>query len=179
MYFKQFCFNKKELKGKHLIAIGDSLTADSTIGCEKTYPHLIKNKYQFASLKNYAISGTTATYMFKGSNIEKEYTQPDKLHAIDGCRVIDNAIANKEIDNVDVALISYGNNDMFFQVPLDNKKINSNPLSLDNCKSIKAGFRYMINRLRSVNPNMQIIIINIPYSEYDKNADLILDKACL
>lgn len=109
--------------------------------------------------------------MFKGSNIEKEYTQPDKLHAIDGCRVIDNAIANKELDNVDVALISYGNNDMYFQVPLDNKNENNNPLSVDNCKSIKASFRYMVNRLRSINPNMKIIIINTPYSEYN-NADL-------
>ncbi len=173
MYEKRFNFNKSELKGKGLISIGDSLTADSTIGCEKTYPHLIKNKYEMASLKNYAIGGTTATYMFKGSNIEKEYTQPDKLFAIDGCRVIDKAIANNELNNVDLAFICYGNNDMFFQVPLDNTKVNDDPLSLDNVKSIKASYRYMVNRLRSINPNIKIIIINTTYSEYDKNADLI------
>jgi len=168
-----FKFDIGNLKGKNIIAIGDSVTADETIGCAKTYPNLFKEEFEMTSVKNYAIGGTTATYMYEGSNIYKEYAT--NTTAIDGCRVVDRAYNKKELGKVDYAFIAFGHNDQYFQAPLDNEDTvtdgDGEYISLENCRSFKASYRFMIRKLRKANPNMRIVILNCTYSEYDKSAD--------
>ena len=148
--------SRHDLTDKKIVAFGDSLTAQSTIKCPKTYLNLLFNDCGMKYFENYAIGGTTATYMYKGSNIDKEYH--DNTTAIDGCRSVKRAVENHEIDDIDYAFIEFGHNDQFFQPPLDSK--DDNTLSLSNCVSFKASYRYMIRMLRKANPKIKIIILN-------------------
>ena len=95
-------FSKERLYSKGIVAFGDSVTADATIGNSgKTYSRRFASRFEMNYLRNYAIGGTTATYMYKGSNIYKEYA--NNKTAIDGCRVVYNAYKNGELTNVDYA----------------------------------------------------------------------------
>ena len=92
-----FDFNIHRLEGKNIVSFGDSVTADATIGASGlTYPRLFASKYSMNFKANYAIGGTTATYMYKGSNIYKEYA--NNKTAIDLCA--------KEDANMEVVAIS-------------------------------------------------------------------------
>ena len=168
-YSSTFDFNIHRLEGKNIVSFGDSVTADATIGASGlTYPRLFASKYSMNFKANYAIGGTTATYMYKGSNIYKEYA--NNKTAIDGCRVVWNAFVNDELYDVDVAFIAYGHNDQYFQPPItvegDDKYCVDD--SFVTCHSYKGSYRYMINVLREANPNIRIILLNCTYSEYDK-----------
>ncbi len=169
-FSKNFAFDRFHLEGKNLIAFGDSVTADATLGGSgQTYVTLFANEFHMKLLKNYAIGGTTATYMYFGSNIYKEYGS--NTTAIDGPRVVRKAYENGELDDVDYAFIAYGHNDQYFQPPItvqgDDAYCVDN--SFSTCHSYKGSYRYMINVLREVNPMIRIIILNCTYSEYDKN----------
>ena len=167
-YSATFKFDRPRLEDKNLVAFGDSVTADATLqGQGKTYVTLFAEKYGMNLLKNYAIGGTTATYMYLGSNIAKEYG--NNKTALDGCRVVKNAVDNGEIDEVDYAFIAYGHNDQYFQPPITDIGDDTNNInSFASCISYKGSYRYMINKLRSANPNIRIILLNCTYSEYDK-----------
>ena len=164
-----FKFDHFRLEGKKIAAFGDSVTADATIGSSgKTYPRIISERFNMEFSKNYAIGGTTATYMYVGSNIYKEYK--NNKTAIDGCRVVYNAFANDELYDLDYAFIAYGHNDQYFQPPItvdgDTEYCVNNTFA--TCNSYKGSYRYMINVLREANPNVRIILLNCTYSEYDK-----------
>ena len=168
-YSTNFEFNHHRLEGKNIVAFGDSVTADATIGSSgTTYPRLFASKYSMNFKANYAIGGTTATYMYKGSNIYKEYA--NNKTAIDGCRVVWNAFLNDELSDVDVAFIAYGHNDQYFQPPItvEGDDVYCVDDSFATCHSYKGSYRYMINVLREANPYMRIILLNCTYSEYDK-----------
>ena len=165
----EYTFTKERLYGKKIVAFGDSVTADATIGKNgQTYSRRFASRYEMDYVKNYAIGGTTATYMYKGSNIYKEYA--NNKTALDGCRVIYNAYKNGELSDIDYAFIAYGHNDQYFQPPIT---VSGDDLycvdnSFSTCNSYKGSYRYMINVLREANPNIRIIILNCTYSEYDK-----------
>ena len=75
--FEQLIESKQR---KNFVVIGDSVSADETyFNKDKTYASLVSNLVGGKLIKNYAIGGTTATYMYKGSNIEKEYGMPKKI----------------------------------------------------------------------------------------------------
>ena len=164
-----YTFSKERLYSKDIVAFGDSVTADATIGNSgKTYSRRFASRYEMNYVKNYAIGGTTATYMYKNSNIYKEYA--NNKTAIDGCRVVYNAYKNGELTDIDYAFIAYGHNDQYFQPPIT---VNGDEAyCVDNtfatCNSYKGSYRYMINVLREANPNIRIIVLNCTYSEYDK-----------
>ena len=168
-YSSSFSFDDARLYGKNIVAFGDSVTATSTIGTNKTYVDLFANKFNMNFVRNYAIGGTTATYMYEGSNIYKEYK--DNTNAIDGCRVVYNAYTNNELNNIDYAFIAFGHNDQYFQPPIsadgDDKYCIDNTFA--SAHSFKGSYRYMINVLKKANPNIRIILLNCTYSEYDKN----------
>ena len=169
-FSSSFAFDYFRLEGKKIAAFGDSVTADSTIGNSgKTYPRLIAERFNMEFTKNYAIGGTTATYMYVGSNIYKEYK--NNKTAIDGCRVVYNAFANDELSDLDYAFIAYGHNDQYFQPPItiENDDVYCVDSTFASCNSYKGSYRYMINVLREANPNVRIILLNCTYSEYDKN----------
>lgn len=152
-------------RGQKIVAFGDSVTANATIGADLTYVRQLANAYGLNFVNNYAIGGTTATYQFPGSNIDREYH--GSTTAIDGVRVVKQAYDNGELNDIDYAFIAYGHNDHYFQPPLtvegdDNFDINS----FDSAYSFKGSYRYMINALRLANPNIKIIILNCTYSEY-------------
>ena len=159
-------FNFSDMqKGQKIVSFGDSVTANATINADLTYVRRIADAYGLRLVNNYAIGGTTATYMFPGSNIEKEYYNLD--YAIDGVRVVKKAYDNGELNNIDYAFIAYGHNDHYFQPPItadgdDQFNINS----FASAYSFKGSYRYMINLLRLANPNIKIIILNCTYSEY-------------
>ena len=161
-------FSKERLYSKGIVAFGDSVTADATIGNSgKTYSRRFASRFEMNYLRNYAIGGTTATYMYKGSNIYKEYA--NNKTAIDGCRVVYNAYKNGELTNVDYAFIAYGHNDQYFQPPItvQGDEIYCVDGTFETCNSYKGSYRYMINVLREANPNIRIIVLNCTYSEYD------------
>lgn len=155
------------LYGKKIIALGDSVTANATIGGDKVYADYFVEEFKM-SFKNYAIGGTTLTYMYPGSNIYKEYST--NKTAIDGCRVAHNAFLNNELNDVDYAIIAYGHNDQYFKPAISSA--NDDNFSADDfssCYSFKGSFKYIIKLLREANPSMRIIIVNCTYSEYDKS----------
>lgn len=154
---------------KNFIVIGDSVSADETyFNKDKTYAKLVADLVGGQLIKNYAIGGTTGTYMYKGSNIEKEYG--DNKTAIDGVRVTKAAFGNGELKDVDYAFIAFGHNDQYFQPPLDAPGT-FNVKNYDSAHSFKGSYRYMINLLRLANPKVRIILLNCTYSEYAVRSD--------
>ena len=154
---------------KNFIVIGDSVSADETYNNkDKTYAKIVANLVGGKLIKNYAIGGTTVTYMYKGSNIEIEYG--DNLTAIDGVRVTKKAYINKELNNIDFAFIAFGHNDQYFQPPLDDDKSFSID-NFDSAHSFKGSYRYIVNLLRLANPDIKIILLNCTYSEYSARSD--------
>ena len=162
----QSAFNFADMKEKEkIVAFGDSVTANATIGADLTYVRQLAKEYKLNFVNNYAIGGTTATYQFPGSNIEKEYYGSD--FAIDGVRVVKKAYDSGELNDIDYAIIAFGHNDHYFQPPItvegdDQFDINT----FESAYSFKGSYRYMINLLRLANPNIKIIIMNCTYSEY-------------
>lgn len=164
-----YSFSKERLYSKEIVAFGDSVTADATIGNSgKTYSRRFASRYEMNYVNNYAIGGTTATYMYKGSNIYKEYA--NNKTAIDGCRVVYNAYKKGELAGIDYAFIAYGHNDQYFQPPISvqGDDVYCIDGTFATCNSYKGSYRYMINVLRKANPNIRIIVLNCTYSEYDK-----------
>lgn len=148
-----------------IVAFGDSVTAEATIGSPRQYVYNLASKYKLNYLKNYAIGGTTGTYMYEGSNIWKEYkTLTDVL---DGPRRVKEAVDNHELDGVNYAFIAYGHNDQYFQPPITVEGDDVyNIDNFDNAHSFKGSYRFMINYLRKASPNIKIILLNCTYSEY-------------
>ena len=162
-----FAFNRQHLYKKNIIAIGDSVTAQATVGNSvSTYVTLFANRYEAEVYGNFAIGGTTATYMYKGSNIYKEYS--NNKTAIDGCRVVRGLADKDELYYIDYAFIAFGHNDRYFQPPISTEGDDVYCIddTYSSCKSFKGSYRYMINVLRHENPNMRIILLNCTYSEY-------------
>lgn len=153
-------------KGQKIVSFGDSVTANETIGADLTYVRKIANQYGLEFVKNYAIGGTTATYMYEGSNIYKEYK--GNTTAIDGPRVVKRAYDNGELNDIDYAFIAYGHNDHYFQPPITVEGDDVyNVDNFDNAHSFKGSYRYMVNLLRKANPNIKIILLNCTYSRYN------------
>lgn len=152
-------------KDETIVAFGDSVTADATIGSPRQYVFNLSEKYGLNYLKNYAIGGTTGTYMYEGSNIYKEYrTLTDVL---DGPRRVKQAVDNNEVNDVNYAFIAYGHNDQYFQPPISVEGDDVyNIDNFDNAHSFKGSYRFMINYLRKASPNIKIILLNCTYSEY-------------
>ena len=152
-------------KGQKIVAFGDSVTADATIGTNLTYVRNIAKEYGVEFKYNYAIGGTTGTYMYEGSNIWKEYRYATNV--LDGPRRVKQAVDNGEINDVDYAFIAYGHNDQYFQPPITVEGDDVyNVDNFDNAHSFKGSYRFMVNCLRKANPNIKIILLNCTYSEY-------------
>ena len=166
-YSGNFSFDYFHLEDKKIVAFGDSVTAEATIAPSKTYYTLFAEHFNMIKVKNYAIGGTTGTYAYFGSNVNREYGYETPY--LDGCRVVNNAVNNNEINDVDYAFIAYGHNDQYFQPPIDVKgDENVNINNFSTCNSFSGSYRFMISKLRSANPNIRIILLGCTYSEYDK-----------
>ena len=151
--------------GQKIVAFGDSVTANATINADLTYVRQISKRYGLEFKNNYAIGGTTGTYMYTGSNIWKEYRSAKDV--IDGPRRVKEAVDNGEIAGVDYAFIAYGHNDQYFQPPITVEGDDVyNIENFDNAHSFKGSYRFMVNYLRHANPNIKIILLNCTYSEY-------------
>ena len=160
-----FTICKERFANKRLVAFGDSVTYSSGAAGGNTYVENIALKFKMKVPNNYAIGGSTGTYMSVGSNIYKEYK--DNTEAIDGVRFIKNLYDNGELETVDYAIIAYGHNDQYFQPVLtapgdDVYDVNS----FASCDSFKGSYRHMINTLKLGNPKMRIIVLGCTYSEY-------------
>lgn len=152
---------------KNLLILGDSVSAQATIGeNNKTYSTLLKEKLNINKLLNAAIGGTTLTYMYEGSNIDKEYHSHET--AIDCCRVVDRLNNNKQLSDIDYVFIAYGHNDQYFKPEIDEN--NGKYDNLEDLHSFKNSFRFIVKKLKEANPNIRIIVLNCTYSEYDINS---------
>ncbi len=165
-----FKFDKGALKGKKLVVFGDSVSAQATIGNGKTYSQILEENMEMSSRNNFAIGGTTLTYTFAGSNIYKEY------HNANGTLVVDDAVTNvskhiNECKDADYVFIAYGHNDQYFQPAIDSEDDLTDIFSLKNCESYKGSFRWIIRKLKEVNPSVRIVILNCTYSQYDLTKD--------
>ncbi len=155
-------------KKSKIVSFGDSVTANATINADLTYVRNIANKYKMDFVNNYAIGGTTATYMYPGSNIYKEYA--GNKDAIDGPRVVAKAIQNNELEGVEYAFIAFGHNDHYFQPPISVEGDDTyNIDNFDNAHSFKGSYRFMVNALRAACPGIKIILLGCTYSEYAKD----------
>lgn len=159
-----FTLSYGRLSNKNLLVLGDSVSAQATIGDGKTYSTLLKEKLNIKTLLNAAIGGTTLTYMYEGSNIDKEYHSHET--AIDGCRVVTRLALDNKLKDFDYVIIAYGHNDQYFKPEVDQDN-NENVSTLEQCKSYKNSFRFIINTLKKHNPNIRIMVLNCTYSEYD------------
>ena len=159
-----FCYGR--LSNKNLLILGDSVSAKETIGLQnKTYSALMKDELNINELTNAAIGGTTLTYMYEGSNIDKEYHSHQV--AIDGCRVTKRLEDAGVLDNIDYVIIAYGHNDQHFKDEIEEEHT-ENVYSLDQIHSYKNSFRYIVNTLRKHNKQIKILALNCTYSEYEK-----------
>lgn len=159
-----FEISYERFSNKNVLVIGDSVSAQATIGNDKTYSTLLSEALNFNTLHNCAIGGTTLTYMYETSNIYKEYH--DNLNIKDGCMMIKELKENQKLANIDYVFIAYGHNDQYFKVAIDEENT-TNINSLSQIHSFKNSYRYIINELKKANPNIRIIILNCTYSEYD------------
>ena len=164
-----FTFEVGRFAGKNLVAFGDSVTYPASVGGDKTYVEYLGAKLRLRTYSNFAIGGTTGTYMYEGSNIYKEYYgNSDVEWAIDGVRTVKNKYDNGDLNNVQYAIIAFGHNDQYFQPPLTSEGDDVYDInSFDSCHSFKGSYRHMINTLKQANPDMRIIILGCTYSQYD------------
>ena len=102
--------------------------------------------------------------MYEGSNIDKEYHYHET--AIDGCRVVSRLAIENKLKDFDFVIIAYGHNDQYFKPEVEQDNADDVKY-LNQCKSYKASFNFIINTLKKHNPNVNIIILNCTYSEYD------------
>lgn len=163
-----FEINYERFSNKSLLILGDSVSAKETIGLEnKTYSKLMEENLNLKHLHNAAIGGTTLTYMYEGSNIDKEYHNNER--AIDCCRVVKRLEDEDKLKDFDYVIIAYGHNDQHFkdEIEEENKKV----LSLDDVHSFNNSFRYVVNTLRKHNPFIKILVLNCTYSTYDINGN--------
>ena len=161
-----FSFCDERLAGKKVAVYGDSVTENLTINGGKTYYDVFAQNFKMARYGNFAIGGSTAQYMYEGSNVYKEYATLDRV--LDGVRMIKKAYDNNQIKDMDYVFIAYGHNDQYFQPEITapgDEEYDVN--SFDSCHSFKGSYRYMIKTLKLANPNIRIIILGCPYSEYN------------
>ena len=163
----EICYGR--FSNKKLLVLGDSVSARLTIGLEnKTYSMLLQDELNLKEVDNQAIGGTTLTYMYEGSNVDKEYHSHEV--AIDGCRVVSRLADQNKLHDVDYVIIAYGHNDQHFKDEIEEEN-NTNVRYLEQCHSYKNSFRYIVNTLRNHNKNVRVIVINCTYSEYDKTGN--------
>ena len=164
-----FSFELGRFAGKNLVAFGDSVTYPATVGGQKTYVEYLGTSLKLRTYSNFAIGGTTGTYMYEGSNIYKEYYGNSEVEwAVDGVRTVKNKYDNGDLNNVQYAIIAFGHNDQYFQPPLTSEGDDSYDInSFDSCHSFKGSYRYMVKTLKEANPDMRIIILGCTYSQYD------------
>ena len=160
-----YTISKDFFESKNVLILGDSVSAKATIGFEnKTYSDLLKENLNINNLHNAAIGGTTLTYMYEGSNIDKEYHSHEV--AIDACRVVSRLAIDNKLKDFDYVFIAYGHNDQYFK-PEITQENEEQVTYLEQCKSFKGSYNFIINTLKKHNPNVKIIILNCTYSEYD------------
>ena len=170
-----FTFDEYRLAGKKIVAFGDSGTANSTVNGADTYYNLFAKHYNMVEGGNFAIGGTTATYGFARSNIDKEY---HGTTFYGGPQRILEVYKQGLLDDVDYVILSYVGNDRYFQTPIidenepaydvDVKTASvTDPDVYKSAHSFKGSYRHMIKTLRQINPNVRIIISNYHYSEFD------------
>lgn len=161
-----FTIDKYRMKNKKMIAFGDSVTYPASIGGAPTYYELTAQELGMVAVKNYAIGGTTGTYVYKDSYIYREYGGGIFAH-LSGPEVIYEAYKAGELADIDYAMIMFGHNDQYFQVTMEDDNDEFDIEKFDRLDSVEESYRYMINALRVANPDMRIIIINMSYSQYD------------
>ena len=161
-----FTIDEYRMKGKKMVCFGDSVTFPASIGGAPTYHELAAESLGMIAVKNYAIGGTTGTYVYEESYIYREYGGGIYAH-LSGPEVIYEAYKAGELADIDYAMIMFGHNDQYFQVNMEDDNDEFDIERFDRLNSVEESYRYMIRALRVANPNMRIIIINMTYSQYD------------
>lgn len=158
-----FDFSKGRLYNKKVLIFGDSVSYGAGLKAgESKWWEILQSNLGF-NATNYAVSGTTMTYMYAGSNIEKEYRSSGRM--FNGVGFILSNI--NQVKTADYIFIFYGHNDLYFQPPIGDS--NEAPKTLDECTSFKASYAYGIKTIQENNPKARIILITPNYSIYTPN----------
>lgn len=183
-----YTFDYGRLAGKNVVIFGDSVTVGAGVSTNKRYWELLRDELEFKGVKSFAVGGTTMTYMYDGSHIKNEYysgfgrhfngtsfiTVPTTQEKVNNYtsnedKLTASAIGNEaRIKATDYLIIFYGHNDMYFQVPIGTTEYL--PKNLNQCTTFKASYAYALNYIKSVNPDVRILLLAPQYSEYAPNA---------
>ena len=163
---KKFTFDKSRLTNKTFTVFGDSISDVNhtaypsdrpTFWCEK-----LASDYNM-TMHNFAISGSTTGYC-KGL-ISRD---PNFI------TLVGNYVATKKevktaVEESDYAFIYFGNNDATYSCNIGEYG-DVNEENFQTKESFKGSYTYLIDQIRSYNPNVRIVCLSLSYSSWGEPA---------
>ncbi len=159
-----FTTSENDLKNKTFTVLGDSISDINvtaypdkrpTFWCEMLRDRLNMKLYDFA------ISGSCAGLCKQQSNnIGKDYA-----NYIQGSNVVNKTEVMDAVAKSDYVFLYFGNNDVTYDTNIGDY----NDINDDNYKdveSFKGAYTYIINKIKSYNPNVKIVCLSLSYSTW-------------
>ena len=159
-----FTTSVDDLKNKTFTVLGDSISdigvtayPDNrpTFWCEMLRDRLNMKLYDFA------ISGSCAGFCKnQEANIGKDYT-----NYIQGSNVVNKSEVKDAVAKSDYVFLYFGNNDVTYDTNIgEYNDINDN--NYKDVESFKGSYTYIINKIKSYNPNVKIVCLSLSYSTW-------------
>lgn len=159
-----FKTSEGDLKNKTFTVLGDSISDINvtaypdnrpTFWCEMLRDRLNMKLYDFA------ISGSCAGFLKQQSDtIGKDYA-----NYIQGSNVVNKEEVKTAVSKSDYVFLYFGNNDVTYNTNIGDY----NDINDDNYKdveSFKGAYTYIINKIKSYNPNVKIVCLSLSYSTW-------------
>lgn len=159
-----FKTSEGDLKNKTFTVLGDSISDINvtaypdnrpTFWCEMLRDRLNMKLYDFA------ISGSCAGFLKQQSDtIGKDYA-----NYIQGSNVVNKEEVKTVVSKSDYVFLYFGNNDVTYNTNIGDY----NDINDDNYKdveSFKGAYTYIINKIKSYNPNVKIVCLSLSYSTW-------------
>lgn len=158
-----FKTDAKHLYNKTFTVFGDSISDIKTTAYEANRPDYwceqLVSKYNM-TMYNYAIGGSTTGYCRGLVNRDESFK------TIVGTFIItNNKEARQNVALSDYVFIYFGNNDYTYRSILG-KIGDVNKDNYDNTESFKGSYSYLIDEIRSCNPNAKIVCLSLSYSTW-------------
>lgn len=159
-----FKTSESDLKDKTFTVLGDSISDISvtaypdkrpTFWCEMLRDRLNMKLYDFA------ISGSCAGFLKQQSDtIGKDYA-----NYIQGSNVVNKEEVKNAVSKSDYVFLYFGNNDVTYDTNIgDFNDINDE--NYKDVESFKGAYTYIINKIKSYNPNVKIVCLSLSYSTW-------------
>ena len=159
-----FKTSEGDLKNKTFTVLGDSISDINvtaypdnrpTFWCEMLRDRLNMKLYDFA------ISGSCAGFLKQQSDtIGKDYA-----NYIQGSNVVNKEEVKNAVSKSDYVFLYFGNNDVTYNTNIgDYNDINDD--NYNDVESFKGAYTYIINKIKSYNPNVKIVCLSLSYSTW-------------